>query len=112
MNARADVVNESGECKLGASRSASDAFLRFVHDDRASGLRKCNCRRQPVGPGADYNRVKIFGFYSHPFSRLSPELHALSNERYVSYAAIYNDHRAIRTAGRNAARELGGLAHA
>jgi hypothetical protein len=57
MNRRADVVAEAWNCEFGGTRAAADRVLRLHDEDRASGLRQGDRRREPVRARADDDRV-------------------------------------------------------
>jgi hypothetical protein len=57
IDGRADVVDETRQRQLGGADSAADRVLSLANEDRAPGARERNRGREPVGPGADDNRI-------------------------------------------------------
>ena len=63
---RADVVDVARERQLRGAHAAPDRVAPLVDDDRTSGPRDRDRRRQPVGPGADDDGVGGVGVGDHP----------------------------------------------
>ena len=60
MNARTDIMLEAGQRQFLCPHATADGSLGFQYHDFATRLCQCDCRRQPVGTGADDHRI-VFG---------------------------------------------------